>query len=160
MADPQRGQQYTFAMNLIDQATGLLLSDPTIAAGDFQVSIDGGAFASMGSDPVVSPSGSPQLMVTLSDSEMEGDNISLWAVDAAGDEWDSVFISITTTSITLDTLIDGFTIAEILAGIAAATMGVDGTPSGTGPTYKAIDGSKTRITSNADRSSVTLDLDD
>ena len=40
---PISGQAYTFSLSLFSQATGDVVANPTIAAGDFNISTDGGA---------------------------------------------------------------------------------------------------------------------
>ena len=159
MADPQRGVAYDLVVSLNDIITGAIVTDPSISSGDFRVSIDGGAFADLASTPAVSPSGSPAVALSLTATEMNGDNIVIWAVDQA-EVWDDVFIAIQTAETTLDTVVDGYTFAELMAGIAAATMGEDAAyASDVSAEYQAVDGSKTRVSSDLYRQNVTLDLD-
>jgi hypothetical protein len=80
-------------------ATTLLQVNPTIAAGDFKVSIDGGAFANLATLPVVTPAGGRSVKITLSAAEMNGDNIFLQCVDAAGAEWCDLAINVQTTPV-------------------------------------------------------------
>lgn len=90
MADfniPKRGSQYIFYVGLVSRATGMLQNTPTIAAGDFKVSIDGGAFANLATLPTVTPAAGEAVKITLSTSEMTGDNIFVKWQDAAGAEW-------------------------------------------------------------------------
>jgi len=71
---------------------------PTIAAGDFQVSTDGGAFANLGTLPSVSPAATVSVLLTLSAGEMNGDSIVVRGVDqTATKEWCDFFLSIPTT---------------------------------------------------------------
>lgn len=90
MADyaiPKSGAAYIFYGCLVSQAdTKLFKSAPTLAAGDFKVSIDGGAFANLGTLPTNTP-GTYSVKFTLSGAEMTGDNILVVASDAAGAEW-------------------------------------------------------------------------
>lgn len=85
---PRKNTAFTFYAALRDQAdTKLFKVDPTIAAGDFQISIDGGAFANLATLPVVAPSGGRLVEIALSASEMDGDNVTVVAADQAGAEW-------------------------------------------------------------------------
>lgn len=91
MADyavPKSGVAYIMYVELPSQANPLVFqTNPTIAAGDFKVSIDGGAFANLATLPVVTPSGGKSVKIALSSGEMTGDNIKVVASDAAGAEW-------------------------------------------------------------------------
>lgn len=90
MADyaiPKNGVAYIFYGCLVSQAdTKLFKSGPTLAAGDFKVSIDGGAFANLATLPTNTP-GTFSVKFSLSSGEMTGDNILVVASDAAGAEW-------------------------------------------------------------------------
>ena len=90
MADyavPKNGVAYIFYGCLVSQAdTKLFKSSPTLAAGDFKVSIDGGAFANLATLPTNTP-GTYAVKFSLSAAEMTGDNILVVASDAAGAEW-------------------------------------------------------------------------
>lgn len=90
MADyaiPKNGVAYIFYGCLVSQAdTKLFKSAPTLAAGDFKVSIDGGAFANLTTLPTNTP-GTFSVKFSLSAAEMTGDNILVVASDAAGAEW-------------------------------------------------------------------------
>lgn len=97
---PIKGAQYIFYIGLRDQSnTKILKSNPTIASGDFKVSIDGGALANPATLPAVTPASSKAVKVTLSASEMNGDNITFIGSDASGNEWCDVLINIQTTTV-------------------------------------------------------------
>lgn len=92
---PVKGRAYKFYLGLYQQVdTKLLKAAPTIAAGDFKISKDGGAFANLTTLPSVNPAGSSAVMVDLSADEMTADNITILCVDAAGAEWCDQLISI------------------------------------------------------------------
>jgi hypothetical protein len=92
---PVKGRAYKFYVGLYDQAnTKLLKVAPTLAAGDFKISKDGGAFANLATLPSINPAGSSAVMIDLSAAEMTADNITLLCVDAAGSEWCDALISI------------------------------------------------------------------
>lgn len=87
-APPKKNAEYIFYIGLRSQADSTILqANPTIAAGDFKVSIDGGAFANPATLPAVTPAAGKAVKVTLSAAEMNGDNISFYGSDAAGAEW-------------------------------------------------------------------------
>jgi hypothetical protein len=97
--------QYIFYVSLVSQAdTKLMKVNPTIAAGDFKVSIDGGALANLGTLPTVTPASSAMVKITLSTSEMAGANATVVCSDAAGAEWCDLTINIPTASRQIDDL--------------------------------------------------------
>jgi len=71
-------------------------SNPTLAAGDFQVSTDGSAWTNLDTLPSLSPAADNQVKFTVSVAEMTGKQISVRAVDAAGDEWEDDWWTIET----------------------------------------------------------------
>lgn len=88
---PKRGEAYTFPTFLTSQAdTNIFQVNPTLAAGDVEVSIDGGAQNPIAALPTVSPAGSDQVLVTVSAAEMAhavGGFTTVRFHDAAGAEW-------------------------------------------------------------------------
>jgi hypothetical protein len=95
--------QYIFYIALSSQASSSLFqTNPTIASGDFKVSIDGGTLTNLATLPVVTPAASKMVKVTLSASEMNGDNITLIGSDATGAEWRDIFINIQTAANNFD----------------------------------------------------------
>ena len=89
---PVAGSTFTFGVSLEDQANaGLFKAGPTIAAGDFQRSINGGAFANLDNLPTVTPAAGVRVQIVLSAAETTsaaaGGNIYVRGVDASGDEW-------------------------------------------------------------------------
>ncbi len=93
-----KNAQFIFYVGLISQAdTKLLQVNPTIAAGDFKVSTDGAAFADLGTLPVVTPAGGTSVKITLSAGEMNGDNVFVQMLDAAGAQWCNDWANIITT---------------------------------------------------------------
>jgi len=119
---PKKNTAYTFNIALTSQSTGQLQANPTLATGDVQVSIDDGAYANLTSLPTVAPSSEEQLSVALTAAEMNGDRVSIKFQDAAGSEWDDLFVSLTTTTNTIDdldsrlTTIDGKLPAALVGG--------------------------------------------
>ena len=94
---PIRKRAYVFNVGLVDQAnTKLLKAAPTLAAGDFKISKDGGAFANLATLPTVTPAGGVGVKISLSATEMDADNVVITCIDAAGAEWCDQMIDIQT----------------------------------------------------------------
>lgn len=98
---PVKGKAYRFYVGLVSQAdTKLLQVAPTIASGDFKVSIDtgsgAGSFNNLTTLPTVSPSGGRTVQIDLSAAEMTGDNIIIQCVDASGAQWCDQVITLET----------------------------------------------------------------
>lgn len=117
-------------------------SNPTIASGDFKVSIDGGALANMTNLPTVTPASSKMVQFSLTATEMNGDNITLVCSDAAGGEWKDVIINIQTSARQIDDLAfpatSGRSMVVDAAGLVDANMVKCG-PSGSGTAQTAKD---------------------
>lgn len=95
MSLPLQNEAYVFYVALSAQADpSTFVTDPTIAAGDFTVSIDGGGFSNLTTLPVVEPAGGILVRVDLSALEMAGEKINVFAQDAAGDEWAEALIGL------------------------------------------------------------------
>lgn len=121
---PKKNTQYILYIGLASQANATAFqNNPTIAAGDFKVSTDGGALGNLGTLPVVTPASSKMVKITLSTSEMNGDNVTLVGSDAAGAEWRDIIINIQTAAQQIDDLatqasvntVDDFLDTEIAA---------------------------------------------
>ena len=94
---PIKARAYTFNVGLVDAAAVTKLkASPTLAAGDFKISIDGGAFANLATLPTVTPAGGVGVKISLSAAEMTGDNIVIACIDAAGAEWCDQMIELCT----------------------------------------------------------------
>lgn len=102
---PKINTAYILYRGLIDQSnTKLLKASPTLASGDFKVSIDGGAFANLATLPTVTPAAGTAVKISLSAAEMNGDNIQVTCIDASGAEWCDQFINIQTATRGIDDL--------------------------------------------------------
>lgn len=102
---PKKNTAFVFYVGLVDQAdTKKLKVNPTLAAGDVQVSIDGGAFANLATLPDAQPATTSAVRVQLSAGEMNGDNIVVRFVDAAGAEWCDALFNIQTSARQIDDL--------------------------------------------------------
>lgn len=97
---PVKNEDFVIYVGLNDMSnSGRLKSNPTIAAGDFQISKDGGSFANLTTLPAVTPASSYALKITLSSTEMNADNIIVVGHDQTDPpEWADVFLSIPTTA--------------------------------------------------------------
>jgi hypothetical protein len=91
---PRRATAFVCYVGLTSQADLKLCQvNPTLAAGDVKVSLDGGALANLATLPAVTPAGSKVVKVDLSAAEMTGDNIVVVFSDAAGSEWCDLVLS-------------------------------------------------------------------
>lgn len=71
---------------------------PTLAAGDFQVDIDGAGFNNLTNIPTVSPAATCAVLINMTAAQMNGDVISIRGVDQTNPkEWCDFFMSIPTT---------------------------------------------------------------
>lgn len=121
---PKKNAEFICYVFLTQQANPLLFqSNPTLAAGDVKVSIDGGAFANLGTLPDVDPNSGVAVKVLLSASEMNGDNIQVTFIDAAGAQWCDLALNIQTTAQQVDDLLGANSIAEASGVPAAAASG-------------------------------------
>lgn len=96
---PVKGEDFICYIALQDMATpGSYKANPTIAAGDFQVSKDGGAFANLNTLPTVTPASGVAVKITLSATEMNADNVFVQCIDqTATKEWADYAFNIVTT---------------------------------------------------------------
>jgi hypothetical protein len=99
MGLPVINTSYTFYISLIDDLDPSLFKvDPTIAAGDFKVSKDGGSFVNLTNLPVVSPTGGIPVKIILTADEMNASEINVQGIDSAVIEWQEVLITMDTHS--------------------------------------------------------------
>lgn len=96
---PKSGEDFQIRIALQDMATpGSFKANPTIAAGDFKVDIDGAGFNNLTTTPSVSPASGIAVLLTLSAAEMTGGVISIQGIDQTSPkEWADFFMSIPTT---------------------------------------------------------------
>lgn len=137
---------------------GAFQSNPTLAAGDCKVSIDGGTLANLATLPVVTPGSSKMVKVSLSSGEMNGENITLVFSDAAGSEWKDLIINIQTSARQIDDLSYPTVSGRSTDVSATGEVGIDwaniGSPTATvalsGTTAGLIDGAITAAKIAAD----------
>lgn len=96
---PKKNEDFIIYINLYDHANpGNFKVNPTIAAGDFKVSKDGGAFANLSTLPSVEPASGAAVKITLSNTEMNADNVIIQGIDQTSPkEWSDWGLSIPTT---------------------------------------------------------------
>ena len=147
-------------------SANIFQANPTIAAGDFKVSIDGGALANLTTLPTVTPASGKMVKISLSAGEMNGDNITIVCSDAAGAEWKDVLFNIQTAPRSVGDLAaftvqmaesyaaDGVapTLAQALFLIQQSLT--EFAISGTTITAKKLDGSTTAATYTLDSATV------
>jgi len=97
---PKRAQAFRTYICVRDATDNLSLrSSPTIAAGDFKVSKDGGAFANLTTLPAVTPASSVGIQIDLSATEMTADNVLItWIDQTSTKEWADGWLEINTTA--------------------------------------------------------------
>jgi hypothetical protein len=124
----KRATEYICYVCLTSQADNKLFQvNPTLAAGDVKVSLDGGAFNNLTTLPVVTPAGGRAVKVTLSIAEMTADNVEVVFSDAAGAEWCDLSLNIQTTATQIDNLVRSTTPANALTIDAAGLIGISNT---------------------------------
>ncbi len=107
MPQPQKGIAYDFFVSLTDVFDPLFfITNPTIAAGDFKVSVDEGALVNLTTLPVVTPALSNVVKVSLSAIEMNGDKIVVAAKDVVGDQWGDIMAFLDVEEGTVQTVLD------------------------------------------------------
>ena len=107
MAEPIKATAFEFYVQLVDAANpDSFVINPTIAAGDFKVSTDGGAQANLATLPSVDPAGSTFVRINLDADEMNGDSVNVIGIDAAGDEWQDIGILMSLGAANTDTVND------------------------------------------------------
>jgi len=97
---PVKNEDFIVYVALVDaNDSKSFKSSPTLAAGDFKVSKDGGALTNLATIPAVEPSGSVLVKITLSATEMNADSVVVVGIDqTAIKEWADFILSIPTTS--------------------------------------------------------------
>jgi len=142
---PKKNTEFIFYVSLPAIGGGTMQNNPTIASGDFIVSTDGGSTSNLDTIPAVTPASSDLVKITLSATEMNGDNVSVIAKDAAGDEWQSQTWNVQTAVTQIDDLGDAIgSIANVGAAVnrqASSYVLTTGTQSsGTVSSTEALDG--------------------
>lgn len=157
----KKNTAYSFPMSLISQSnTQSFQLNPTLAAGDIKVKIDGGSYANIGTLPTPT-SGQPDFEVALTSSEMNGDLIKIWFKDAAGAEWCESVISIQTTTTPIEdiyTAVDDITTGSTT--VSADITAIDGSSSAaTIMQYMALATTTALVVSDAGNTASTFKTD-
>jgi hypothetical protein len=97
---PVKGEEFKVRIALsIADGSGAFKANPTIAAGDFKVDLDGAGLTNLLTTPVVNPSGTVLALVSLAAAEMNADVVTIVGIDqTAPKEWLDFVLSIPTTS--------------------------------------------------------------
>jgi hypothetical protein len=96
---PKSGEDFVIYVALADMnAPGSFDVNPTIAAGDFKVSKDGGSLTNLTTTPTVEPASSVMVKISLSATEMTAGNVTIVGIDQTSPkEWADFILSIPTT---------------------------------------------------------------
>lgn len=143
-APAKRATAWVGYISLVSQAdTKLMKSNPTIAAGDFKVSKDGGALANLTTLPSVTPASSVLVKIDLSATEMTADNVTVVCSDAAGAEWCDLVFNLQPSARQIDDLAYPATsgrsmVVDANGLVDANTVKVGPSGSGTAQTAKDI----------------------
>ena len=97
---PVKNEDFVFRIAVEDYANpGNFKASATIAAGDFQVSKDGGAFANCTNLPAVEPAASRWIEIILTSTEMNADNVVVqWVDQTSPKEWADGGVCIVTSA--------------------------------------------------------------
>lgn len=97
---PVKNEDFVFRIAVEDYLNpGNFKSSPTIAAGDFQISKDGGAFANLGTLPTVEPASGRAIEIILTNTEMNADNVVIqWVDQTSPKEWADGMVCIVTSA--------------------------------------------------------------
>ncbi len=88
-ATPIKDKSHTFNVSLISDADGDILTNPTIEAGDFQITTDGGSLKQLDILPQVKPPNSGVVAVSLTIAEVGSSRFTVLMSDQDG-EWRSM----------------------------------------------------------------------
>ena len=121
------GQTFTLEFSLEDQSNaGLFKADPTIAAGDFTISVNGGAFENVDNIPTVAPASGERVALVIAAAETTaagaGGLIFIRCKDAAGDEWYDTSMSVRVHAATGDAALTGDAMTLANDAITAAKI--------------------------------------
>jgi hypothetical protein len=102
MVPPERGREFSFEIGLVSVAdANVFQANPTLAAGDVKVVKDGVLDGNIDTLPSAVTSCTQLITVTLSETEMDADVVTVLFHDASGAEWQDAAVSIYTTRRTL-----------------------------------------------------------
>ncbi len=91
----EKNQAITIAVVLRSTADGSILTNPTIAAGDFKISVGGAALANLTNLPSVNPAASGSVELVLTAAETNADRVVIiWKDQTLPAEWEDGTLSI------------------------------------------------------------------
>lgn len=103
-------------VQLITRGAVDILSNPTLAAGDFKLSTNvTPTYTNLGTTPTLDPSSDTSVKITISASEAECTSGIVRGIDSATKQWEDVAIAFTTP------LFDGATCGKITSGSPTTT---------------------------------------
>jgi hypothetical protein len=99
-SEPVKAAAFSVSVSVVDALVGGFKTTPTLAAGDVQVSKDGGAYANITSLPVETPAASGTLLLSLTATEMNADTVNVRFSDQTDPaEWSDLLVSIETVTL-------------------------------------------------------------
>jgi len=121
------GQTYTLEFSLEDQSNaGLWKANPTLAAGDFQISVNGAGFENVDNIPTVAPAAGRRVALVIAAAETTaagaGGLIYIAGVDASGDQWYDISFSVRVHAATGDAALTGDAMTLAASAIASGTF--------------------------------------
>ena len=130
---PKRGVAFAFDINLVSQADNNVFQETvTLAAGDIQVSKDGGQYVNLATFPpaerdLAGGADSGTLRVQLTASEMTADTVAVLFRDQAGAEWQSALVMIhTVTTSQIDDLATAAALATVDGNVDLTLVNLGG----------------------------------
>ena len=122
---PNTGEAYSFTVSLLSATTGQILTSPTIATGDVQISTDDGAYANA-SSVSVSPAASGIVKVDLTIAEVGAEHFTVRFLDQAGAEWKQLMYHETVGPAAATSSSSGVSIG-VLVGVVDDSEAITGT---------------------------------
>ena len=145
---PKKNTSFVFETAFVDTASRPdFKAAPTIASGDFKISIDGTSGVALAANPAALSGATNIVRFSISGAEMNGDIISIMCIDAAGGEWDDQLITIHTAANLNDDL--ATIISANLAAINSNAVGISANATLVAANTVLISANLTAINSNA-----------
>jgi len=96
---PVKGQEFWTQICLLEYGTGDILTNPTIAAGDFKCWVDSVAFGNLDTLPDVEPDGEKPVRLSLSTAETDGHSVLvIWSDQTSPKQWRDGWFTLQTTA--------------------------------------------------------------
>jgi hypothetical protein len=85
---PKKNQEFTFPIVLFDYNTGNILTNPTLAAGDFKIYVESAGAVNLTDLPTIDPAGEDRVQVYVTAAQMNGNNILVtWKDQTSPKAW-------------------------------------------------------------------------